>query len=265
MSSAAADETFTELLSAVIERHTVASRLRPTARLAEEALTAALRIGDGVRRARRAGAGARPDEDDLRALASLATDLERATDAALRAGPALELRRASAAGRGAEASRIALSLFLGLERPLVPPERIFVGLTVRRRARSGETLVHPGALADEIARYGREGVGPESGVAAGVEEPLLPEPIAVSPSFAACGSEVALAHSARGLEDALLEDDASGDLVLFVERIAGPFSVTVAQQADDEWWAASAVSYGEYRDQLIAALAERGVGFEIAS
>lgn len=263
--SSAADQTFADLLSAVIERHAVASRLQGTARLAEDALGAAMRIGDGVRRSRRSGPSARPDDDDCDSLARIATELEAATDAVLREDPALALRRAAAAGEAAAAARIALELFVGLERPAHPPERVFVGLRVRRRARSGETLVHPVALAEEIARCGADGLGPASGVAAAAEEPLLPEPIALAPSFASCGSEVALIRSTAGIAGALLEDGASGDLVLFAERLGGPFDVALALDADDEWWAASSLSYHEYREQLAAALDAHGVRYEVVT
>lgn len=261
--SSVSDQTFADLLSAVIERHAVASRLQGTARLAEDALGAAMRIGDGVRRSRRGGPSARPDDDDCQALARIATDLEEATDAVLREGPALALRRFAAAGDAAAASRIALELFIGLERPVHPPERVFVGLRVRRRGRSGETLVHPAALAEEIVRCAAEGLGPASGVAAAAEEPLLPEPIALALSFGSCGSEVALTRSTVGIGGALLEDGASGDLVLFAERLGGPFTVALAGDADDEWWAASSLSYRAYREQLAAALDAHGVSHEI--
>ena len=46
------DQEFADLLSAVIERHAVASRLQGTAGLAEEVLADAMRVGDAVRRAR---------------------------------------------------------------------------------------------------------------------------------------------------------------------------------------------------------------------
>jgi len=265
MSSSVADQAFADLLSAVIERHAVASRLRATAELAERALADAMRVGDAVRRARRAGPSERPDEADRRALASLASGLDAATDSVLRAEPALALRRAAAAGASSLAARLALDLFVGLERPAHMPEHVFVGLRVRRRARSGETLVHPVALADEIAAAARDGLGPESGVAAEADEPLLPEPIALAPSFLACGAEVALRRPTTGIAESLLEDGASGDLVLFDARVEGPFSVVLARNADDEWWAASSFAYTDYRQQLAAALETRGLATAIES
>lgn len=265
MSSSDGDRAFADLLSAVIERHAVASRLRATADLAERALADAMRVGDGVRRARRGGPSARPDDEDRRTLAGLAAELDAATDAVLRDHAALALRRAAAAGDGPLAARLALDLFVGLARPSVVPVRVYVGLRVRRRGPDGETLVHPEAMADEITRAAREGIGPESGVAAAVEEPLLPEPIALGPSFEGCGSEVALVRATAGLAGALLEDSASGDLVLFDARVGGPFSVALASDADDEWWAASSLGYVEYRRQLAAALAARGVDVEVVS
>jgi hypothetical protein len=257
------DQAFADLLSAVIERHAVASRLQGTEALAESALAAAMRVGDGVRRARRGGPSDRPNADDCAQLARLASELDEATDAVLRDAPAVALRRAAAAGDGASAAGMALGLFLGLERPQRPPERVYVGIRARRRSRTGETLVHPADLADEIVRSSAEGLGPESGVTAAAEEPLLPEPIALAPTFAASGSEVALVRSTAGIADALLEDAASGDLVLFVARLPGPFSVALARDADDEWWAASALSYADYRAQLAAELRARGVGAEL--
>jgi len=257
--SSEADQAFADLLSAVIERHAVASRLQGTEALAEDALAAAMRVGDGVRRARRGGPSDRPNDDDCAQLARLASRLDDATDAVLRDAPAIALRRAAAAGDGAAAAEMALGLFLGLERPVRLPERVYVGLRARRRARTGETLVHPEALADEIVRSSAAGLGPESGVTAAAEEPLLPEPIALSPTFETAASEIALVRGTAGIGDALLEDSASGDLVLFVACLPGPFSVALARDADDEWWAASTVSYADYRAQLAAALRARGV------
>lgn len=261
MRSAERDQEFAELLSAVIERHAVASRLQGTALLAEEVLAAAMRAGDAVRRALREGTVDRPSLDDCDELARLARRLEDATDALLAEPLAAELRRAVAAAALDESARIALALFAGLARPAAMPAQLYAPLVARRRSRSGEALVHPVALAEEIAVLSRDGLGPASGLDA--EEASLPEPVALAPTFSGCGSEVALVRSSTGLEEALLEDAASGDLLIFSRRLPGPFSVALATAAEDEWWAASAFRYADYRGQLSDALAARGVTVEI--
>jgi hypothetical protein len=258
--SAERDQEFADLLSAVIERHAVASRLQGTAALADDVLSDAMRIGDGVRRALRSGTESRPSDGDCDALAELARRLEDATDAQLAEPIASALRHASGAGEMARAAALALDLFAGLARPTSVPERLYSSVTARRRARTGETLVHPAALADEIATRSREGLGPASGD--GAAEATLPEPIALSPSFAGCGSEIALVRASADLADALLEDTASGDLLVFSRRLAGPFSIALAPEADDEWWAASSFGYIDYRQQLADAL--RAHGFAVA-
>lgn len=260
MRSAERDQEFAELLSAVIERHAVASRLQSTAALAEEVLAAAMRTGDGVRRALREGAD-RPSAHDCDALARLARRLEDATDALLAEPLAADLRRAVAAGEMVASAGLALDLFAALHRPLAVPSQLYAGLAARRRSRGGETLVHPAALAEEITTRSREGLGPASGDDA--DHASLPEPIALAPTFDGCGSEIALVRASAGLEDALLEDSASGDLLVFTRRLPGPFSVALASDAEDEWWVASSFRYADYRQQLIAALTMKGVTVEV--
>jgi hypothetical protein len=265
MDHAERDRAFAELLSGVIERHAVASRLKSTVALAEQTLTMALRVGDGVRRALRNGTADRPNEDDCRQLEDLATRLEAATDEALVARTAQALREAAAAGRTTEAAQLAAQLFAGLVRPAALPLFVYVGLTARRRARSGETLVHPAALAEEIAARNRDGLGPASGITPAEEGPVLPEPIALAASFDSSASEIALRRPTLELADGLLEDTASGDLLVFSARIAGPFTVLLAREADDEWWAASSTPYASYCAELVSALTRLGIAAETAA
>jgi hypothetical protein len=262
MADAALDDAFTDLLQQVVDRHAVASRLQRTTRLADEVLATALRLGDGVRRALRAGERARPDQADCAQLTTLARRLEQATDAALSEDATRELRDAAARGRGEEAAELALTVFAGLTRPGALPPYVYLARTVRRRARSGETLVHPETLAREIAASSRDGVGPASGPARG-DDGELPEPVALSPSFAGCGSEVALRLRTADLGPALLEDTASGDLLVFTDRVAGPFAVALAAEAEDEWWAASPLGWPSYRAGLVEALARLGVSVDV--
>lgn len=251
------DQEFAELLSVVIGHHAVASRLKATAALAEEILASAMRVGDAVRRALRDGDAERPSAADVAALVGLAERLEHATDAVLAESLAQDLRRAAAAGDVRESARLALELFADLARPQAPQPKLYAAVAARRRSRGTETLVHPAALADEIRARSAAGLTPASGDPA--DDQLLPEPIALAPTFDACGAEIALCRSAHGLEDGLLEDTASGDLLVFSRSVAGPFTVTLARVADDEWWAASPFAYADYRTQLDAALRARGI------
>jgi hypothetical protein len=264
MDHAERDRAFAELLAAVIERHTVASRLRDTADLADASLSRALRVGDAVRRALRAGGSARPDDDDFRQLDDLATQLDAAIERTLAATCAVALRRAIAADRKDEAAGLALQLFAGLTPVATLPSHVYVGLGARRRSRDGETLVHPGVLAAEIAALQRDGIGPASGSSGACDEAVLPEPIALAPSFAACATEIALRRPAGDLGSALLEDTASADLLVFGRCVAGPFTTVLAPDADDEWWAAGTTSYASYCAQLSAELARRGIAVERA-
>lgn len=261
MTAAERDQEFADLLSAVIERHAVASRLQGTAGLAEEVLAAAMRLGDAVRRALRDRTEDRPNEADCQQLGGLACRLEAATDALLAQPLAADLRHAAASGDIASAARLALSLFAGLERPAAIPGVLYSAVSARRRSRSGETLVHPEALADEIAARVQQGVGPASGEAA--DEAMLPEPIALTASFEGVGSEIALVRDASDIADHLLEDVASGDVLVFSRRLAGPFAVGLAAEADDEWWAASSFAWDDYRTQLADALRARNIDVEI--
>ncbi|MFN8603601.1 MAG: hypothetical protein U0842_24255 [Candidatus Binatia bacterium] len=255
------DQEFADLLSAVIERHAVASRLQGTAGLAEEVLADAMRVGDAVRRALRDGNGDRPNEADCERLDGLAGRLEAATDALLAQPLAADLRRAAAAGDIGVAARLALALFAGLERPAAIPDVVYTGVNARRRSRSGETLVHPEALADEIAARIAEGIAPASGDAA--DEAMLPEPIALTASFEGVGSEIALARATSDIAEDLVEDMASADVLVFSRRLAGPFSVALAAEADDEWWAASSFPWTDYRAQLASALRARNIEVRI--
>ena len=195
----------------------------------------------------------------------MAARLETATDEVLVAGTAHALREAAAAGRTTDAAQLAAQLFAGLIRPVAAPAHLYAGVSARRRARSGgETLVHPGALAEEIAARNRDGLGPASGITSAEDGPVLPEPIALAPSFAACGAEIVLRRPTLDLADGLLEDTASGDLLLFSTRIAGPFTVLLARAADDEWWAASATPFSTYCTELAGALERLGVASESA-
>jgi hypothetical protein len=117
------------------------------------------------------------------------------------------------------------------------------------------------ALAEELVAQSRAGLGPASGD--GADDATLPEPIALSPSLAGCGSEIALVRASSDLGEALLEDTASGDLLVFSRRLVGPFSVALAAEADDEWWAASSFGYADYRAQLAEALRAQGLVVEI--
>ena len=251
------DREFADLLSAVMERHAVGSRLQRVADLADHTLAEAMRIGDAVRRALRRGVGDRPDEADCANLDRLARQLEEATDAVLAEPLAEDLRRASAAGDGPRAATLALELFAGLARPAALPERVYAPIAARRRSRRGEALVHPVALADEIVARGRDGLAPASGDEA--DRSVLPEPIALASGFAGAGSEIALVRGTADLGDALLEDGASGDLLVFCRRLQGRFAVALAAETDDEWWSASSFHWIDYRTQLEAALRERGL------
>ncbi|MEW6272651.1 MAG: hypothetical protein AB1689_25510, partial [Thermodesulfobacteriota bacterium] len=151
----------------------------------------------------------------------------------------------------------------GLRRPAALPAHVYVARTVRRRADQGEVLVHPETLARELAETSRAGVGLASGAKSDGDDGALPEPIALSPSFAGCGCEVAVRRRTDDLRTALLEDTASGDLLLFTERVPGPFSVAVAPDADDEWWAASALRWPSYRAGLVEALERLGVAVDV--
>lgn len=251
------DERFAELLSAVIERHTVASRLKATAARAETVLGAAMRIGDEVRRALRGGDRTRPHDDDFRRLADLADELEGATDAALDTPLARDLRDACATGDALRGATLALELFAGVERPRDLPDAVYVAVAARRRSRSGETLLHPAALAAELAERSASGLRPASG--ADADGALLPEPIALARSLDATGGEIALRRSTASLADMLLEDAATGDLLVFSRELSGPFSVALAAEPEDEWWAASSFRWPDYRRDLEAALREHGV------
>lgn len=258
------DRAFADLLSAVIDRHAVASRLRETVDVAETSLGQALRVGDAVRRALRGGAAQRPDDGDCRELADLAAALETAIERALASATAGSLRRAIALDRKDEAAALALELFAGLTRPTAIPAHLFVAVGARRRSRDGETLVHPAALAAEIAARQRDGVGPASGDPDAQDETVLPEPIALAPSFAACATEIALRRPSGDLAGALVEDHASADLLIFGVRVPGPFTVVLAPEADDEWWAAGTTSYTSYCAQLTAELSRLGIVAERA-
>ncbi|HEY8517187.1 MAG TPA: hypothetical protein VIS07_16890 [Candidatus Binatia bacterium] len=258
------DEAFADLLQQVIDRHAIANRLQRTAALADEILGEALRRGNGVRRALRDGDTSRPNEEDCDHLRSLASRLEDAIDAALRDGAASELRRAVADHEPRRAADLALEVFAGLVRPDELPPRVYVARAVRRRAREGEVLVHPEDLAKELAAFGETGIGPASGAPEDADSGL-PEPLALSPSFLGCGSEVALVRDTADLRGALLEDTASGDLLVFTERLDGPFGVAVAAEADDEWWAASALRWPSYRAGLLEALVTLGIEVETSA
>lgn len=251
------DREFADLLSAVMERHAVGSRLQHVADLAERTLAEAMRVGDAVRRALRQGVVDRPDDADCAGLARLARQLEEATDAVLAQPLAEELRHASAAGDGERSATLALDLFAGLARPAALPDRVYAPIVPRRRSRSGEALVHPVALAEEIVARSGDGLAPASGEEA--DRAVLPEPIALAPGFAGAGSEIALVRATADLRNALLEDGASGDLLVFCRRLPGPFAVALAAEADDEWWTASSFRWIDYRTQLEAALRERGL------
>jgi hypothetical protein len=257
MTSKHRDREFADLLSAVMERHAVASRLRGVADLAEDTLAEAMRVGDAVRRALRRGGGDRPDEADCAGLARLARRLAEATDAVLAQPLADELRRASSAGDGVRAATLALELFAGLTRPAAIPGHVYSPIAPRRRSRSGEALVHPVALAGEIVARTRDGLAPASGEEA--DRGVLPEPIAVAPSFAGADAEISLVRKTTDLGDAILEDGASGDLLVFCRRLHGPFAVALAAEADDEWWSASSFRWADYREQLTAALRQHGL------
>jgi hypothetical protein len=246
------DAEFERLLHAVVERHALACRLRAAAPAAEQALASAVRTGDAVRRAVRGGAP-RPDGGDCAALASLAHDLDGAIGRAAGEDAAVALRAAVAAGEGARAARHAVRVFVDLAAPRELPAFVHRPVQVRRRAGRGETLVHPEDLAQELAAASRDGI---RGAPAGATE--LPEALVLSPSFAACGAEIALRRGAAELREALVEDAGSGDLLAFT-AVPGPFEVALAAAADDEWWAASPIGYGAYRARLEQALDALGV------
>jgi hypothetical protein len=260
------DHAFAELLSSVVEHHTVASRLAGTVQLAEDTLAQALRIGDAVRRARRDGAPGRPDEHDCQLLSDLVDRLDRATDDVLRTELARSLRDAISACDATRSAVLALELFAGLVRPAPTPPFLFAGLSARRRTRDGETLLHPGALAAQIAGQERAGLMPSSSaeVTPG-DEPVLPEPIAFVASFAACAADLALRRPTAELATGVVEDTASADLLVFSARVAGPFTVLCATESDDEWWAAGTTSFAAYCAELTRALDQLGIRTERVS
>lgn len=266
MPEAPLDQRFEDGLRRVVELHSSARRLRSIGDAADASLSTAQRVGEAVRRAIREGSTSRPDASDCLALEESSDRLSVELERALRAPAADALRRAAAASRGAEAATVALDLLNGLSR--CPAESLagYVPIQARRRARGGESLIHPRALADEITAILAAGLRPAATGAGDVRgATALPDPILLAPSFETCDAEVALRRPLRDLDGAVLRDQASGDLWIFVAVLPGPFAVTIAAQADDEWWAASSLRYSVYRDELRDALEHSGVAVEIAA
>lgn len=240
-----------------------ASRFRHLASDCERAFADGLRVADGVRRAARQGHRDRPDASDCEALAVPVRRLQEMLRDLEGSASLGDFRRAIAGGEAARAAQLACEVFAGLKPADPPPEAGYRGLAVRERGRRGEGIIHHDALAARLAMEIEGGLSPALARTGDGERSLsiadLPEPIALSPSFDGCGSEVALRIGLERSDVPVLLQEQTGDLWIFRPRLAGPLSVVLAREADDEWWAASPVPYAAYATALEGALASRSI------
>jgi hypothetical protein len=247
---------FERAISRLVESYRSGAEMRASAAVAEAILAEGMRLGDDVRRRARGAGGTRPTPDDVAALEVMIGRLEQAV-AAARAQPEMaELQRAIAAARGDRSAELAVGLFSDLER-IAPPEHAFFPLPVRRHSRDlGETLPEPEALVAEIRALLARGLSPPDAPGG------APEPIVLAPSWDAAGSEVALRLRGGDIAPVVLRHEPSGDLWCFASVLPGPFTVCLARDAEDEWWAASPLPYPRYATAVAERLAAAGIPCE---
>ena len=244
------------------ELYEAASRFRRLASDAERAFSDGLRVGDGVRRAVRQRQAERPNEADCEAIEVAAGRLRDLSRELSTGDDLAELSNALARGDADRAGRLACAMFAGLAAAEPRPEAGFRAVSVRERSRRGEGIVHHAHLATRLAGEIERGLAAVPMCADPDERSIAiaaPEPIALSPSFEGAGSEIALRVDLRSCDAPVLWQHQTGDLWIFADRLGGPFSVAIAAEADDEWWAASPLPYPSYADALAQALAERSI------
>jgi hypothetical protein len=250
--------------------HAEATRYRAAAAAGERAFADGLRVGDGVRRAVRQGARERPDDADCAALEDAA---ERVAVALAMVADLPEIGALNDAlpRDPALAAELACRVFAGLEREASPPAHGYRAHAVRERRRGGESLPAPEALAARLAELARRGISaarrvasegapPVAGSSPALDAtPAVPDPVVLSPSLAASGSELALRVALDALPAPVLRHAGTGDLWVFSPAPLAPAEVAWLSDADDEWWAASPIPYREYGERLLAALASHGI------
>jgi hypothetical protein len=215
-----------------------------------------MRLGDEVRRRARGAAGIPPTARDVAVLEELIARLEEAITGARARPEMIELERVIAAVDLEQSARLAARLYSELVL-VAPPEHVFSSIPLRRHSRDlGEVLPDPAALAEEIRSL------LSAGIIANHAAGEMPEPIVLAASWEAAGGELALRLRGTDLGAVVPRHEPSGDLWCFAPVLRGPFTICIAQRAEDEWWAASPIPFERYAQRVAALLTAAGVACE---
>ncbi len=255
------EDRFAAALRELTDLHEAASSLVASGAESERAFADGLRVGDVVRRAVRQGHRHRPDAGDVAAIESIAAHLRIVLSRALDSPEVERLRGAMAAGVASAISEAALSVFADLATAAPAPAWAYRGCRLRRRQGGFETMPSPAEVVREIDAQIRRPLLGGTGDAGAAQDPLgsLPSPLVLSPSFEACSSEVALRWSVAKLHAEPLRSLRSGDLWFFSPEAQVAPVVVVAEAADDEWWAASEVTFRDWSAELRHLLGAAGL------
>jgi hypothetical protein len=171
-----------------------------------------------------------------------------------------EYRRARAASASDDQRTLAAVIplvFAGLQ--LLPsPPVLYAPFSPSSGHRKPGTspFLTPLACAEKILGLLQDGLEPESEPGAWWQQDLPAFTCVDDP--AGVDTPIALSFDPAASGRAVFEHAEEQTCVVFARRLAGPFSVALSNEADDEWWTAYDGSYSEFRDMLERELQERG-------
>jgi len=152
-------------------------------------------------------------------------------------------------------------VFAGL-RPVSAPERLFRGFSVssgRRRPGTSPFLSAP-AAAERIAEIARDGIQ------VGGEGEWWDVELAYLELFddpAAVDDPVTLSYRGRELGAPVFAVAGDHSYRVYGPVLRAPFSISLEEAAEDEWWEASDRPYAEFRDALAEELRARGIEVDV--
>jgi hypothetical protein len=155
-------------------------------------------------------------------------------------------------------ARLIPQIFAGL-RVVEPPPQLYFGISaaVRRRGPGTSPFLSAADCAEKLAGAVREGLTPQSHGGDWWDDDL--PSLSCVDEAAGLDTPFAVRLAGDGLRAALFGNDNDLGYRIYTPHLNGDFAVEIAPEAGDEWWQAFERPYSEYRDELRAQLAERGV------
>lgn len=173
-------------------------------------------------------------------------------EALLSSSTYVEATEALDAGDTPTLLRLIPALFAGVTS--ASPTSLYVAVSVTTGRR--KPGVSPFRAVEECAQQLADLAG--AGLPADDGDERLPYVSAVADPLLLAGP-VGLKLDAHALSEPIFQNRAQPFYRIYARRLRVPFTVVVADRADDDWWQTHDVDYPTFRDQLVAKLIERNI------